>query len=146
MVYDIVNPSDPYTMDAPDLATALSAVCLLGEGRYGLRDRDGAVVVPVFLFGGHDEWARANFDGKDLEAVLASVSFSAVADCLDSCVIGGFTDRETFERGAALIDDPEKRATWRAEWLDRKRTSLNDIGGRAAKLAAHLRKLPARRT
>ena len=37
MKYTIINPHDPYTMEAASHAAALGAIAVLGEGMYGVR-------------------------------------------------------------------------------------------------------------
>ena len=37
MIYEIINPSDDYTIVADDFAAAAIAACLLGRGAYGLK-------------------------------------------------------------------------------------------------------------
>ena len=56
MKFDLVNPSDPYTLEADDLQVAGVACCLLGNGKYGLTGLgdDAGQDVPMFLLGGHD--------------------------------------------------------------------------------------------
>ena len=52
MLFEIINPSDPYTLETDSYAAAVAAVCILGEGKYGL-DPIGCDVpkVPLALFG-----------------------------------------------------------------------------------------------
>jgi len=54
-------------------------------------------------------------------------------------LIGDAAHRKAFEKGLELIDDPVKREQWREHWLDERRTSMNNIGGRAWGLAKRLR-------
>lgn len=57
MKFEIINPSDPYTMEADDLEIAAVSVSFLGDGKYALEGIDDAQGnnVPMFLLGGHDE-------------------------------------------------------------------------------------------
>lgn len=114
MQFEIINPSDPYTMTACDLEVAAVAVCLLGSGRYGLRGlgADSQARVPVFLLGGSDEWFMESF-GDNYETVATR--------CLE-------------DRSAALISAFESVTLGQSE-----RSSINDIGGRARQLAQTLR-------
>jgi len=143
MIYEIINMSDPYTIDAPSLQVAFVACSLLGNGQYGLRALEsGGIDVPVFMFGGHEEWCGQQF-GKGCDDVVAEVMSyygSSLADCLDSCLIGKRQDRDTYNDGLRLIDDAAKRDEWREKWHDSRRSSLNDIGGRSRKLAIAIRK------
>ncbi|RRU90009.1 hypothetical protein EGJ24_01155 [Stenotrophomonas maltophilia] len=111
--YTIINPSDPYTLIADDLVLAAISVCLLGSGKYALEAADGSEGVPFFLFGGHDEWFAAHGAGS-LDAALTAATgqrAEALAKVLESVTIVG------------------------------ARSSLNDIGEAAARLAAGVRKL-----
>lgn len=114
MKFEIVNPSDKYTMEAVDLEVAAVAVSLLGDGAYpltGLGEDEGQDV-PPFLFGGHDEWFAQKF-GMNFEETGRHViehRHSELADALDSVTIEG------------------------------RRSSLNDIGGRAKNLSIAVRR------
>lgn len=70
MRFEIINPHDPYTMDAPDMEIAAVAICLLGNGAYSLKGLDDAAGdnVPPFVIGGHDEWFNEQF-GADFNTV-----------------------------------------------------------------------------
>lgn len=68
--YEIVNPSDKCFLTAPTLLVAALAVALLGDGKYGLKDHEtGETAVPLFIFGGHDEWFQSQF-GSTFEQLL----------------------------------------------------------------------------
>lgn len=143
--YEIVNPSDPYTICADDRAVAAVACFLLGQGQYAFTDiENGEDGVPIFLFGGVDAWTNETF-GKNasdlIKGVLADKRDALIA-CLDSTLIGRPSDRASYEKGLELIDDPAKRKAWRDHWHDERRSSLNDIGGRAYELADRLRQPP----
>lgn len=119
MQFDIINPSDPYTMTACDLEVAAVAVCVLGHGRYGLRGLapDAGADVPVFLFPGTaDEWFRATF-GDDYDTVATR--------CLE-------------DRTGALVAALESVTLGRAE-----RSSMHNIGGLAQHLAGLVRTAPS---
>jgi hypothetical protein len=143
MLYEIINMSDPYTMEAHSLDVAAVACLLLGSGQYALDPfEEGAERVPMFMFGDPDPWFQQHF-GKPLKQVIADVRTNKraeIADCLDSVLIGKRRDRETYLAALALIDDPAKQQEWRDRWLDDRRSSLNNIGGRAYKIARNFRK------
>lgn len=138
MLFDIINPSDPYTMKADSLLTAAVAICLLGEGKLAIKQLDGDANVPIFLFGGHDEWFTKNLGGT-FQAVLNNVTDSPeLADCLDSVLLGGQEERQQFEQELQLLE-PEQRDEYRNLWHDERKSSDNDIGRRAWRMAQHLR-------
>jgi len=115
MKFEIINPSDPYTMDAPDMEVAAVAVSFLGDGKYPLKGigEDVGQDVPPFLFGGHDEWFVAKF-GMNFEDTAGHVMNhrnDELAQAFDSV---------TLQRD--------------------NRSSMNDIGGRAKALAQAVRR------
>jgi len=117
MKFEIINPSDPYTVEADDLQVAAVACCFLGDGRYAFEPVDGGTErVPIFLIGGHDEWFTQKF----------GMTFEATADhCMQ-------------HRAGDLARVLESVTLGRAE-----RSSLNDIGGRANALAQAIRRQAA---
>ena len=135
--FEIINPSDRYTLLADDFQLACVVCILLGDGRYGLQEVGGQRHMPIMFLGGGDEWAQATF-GKSLTDLLeyGTKDKPALATCLESVLIG---DRATYNAALSKIDDPAKRAAWRDEWHDRHRSSLNDIGGFAYKWAENIR-------
>jgi len=114
MKFNIINPSDPYTMEADDLEIAAVAVSILGNGKYpleGIGDATGENV-PPFLFGGHDEWFTEKFGGN-YEQIAQRV--------IDS-------------RSDALA-----RAFESVTLQSERRSSMNNIGARAAEYALAVR-------
>lgn len=113
MRFELINPSDPYTFEAEDLEVAAVAVCLLGEGAYMARATcEGAKPehdVPAFLLGGQDDWFRKRF-GVGFEASLVRM----------------------LERRAPALARALESVTLQRQ----SRSSLNDIGAKARKLAA----------
>lgn len=137
MEYEFINPSDRYTFLAEDYETAVLAVFCLGPA-YGAKPKDGGEDVPIFIFGGAVEWYKEKFghspdDGLDEKK-------EAVADALASFMLGDFEDRRRYNIALAAIDDPEKKSRFIDEWQD-GRSSLNDIGGAAHRLAGRLREV-----
>lgn len=138
MLFEIINPSDPYTMRAESFQEAAVAICLLGEGRYGLQEIDGEHEVPIFLFGGANEWFTKTF-GHDVEDCYKRADWSRIADVLGSVTIGSETDLKIYERTMAALTDPDSREKFAEIWLDERRSSMNNIGRRAQALAKNLR-------
>lgn len=144
MIYEIINPSDPYTMVADDFKVAAAAVLLLGRGKLGLScEEDHKQHVPVMLFGGAEEWLKEH-DLEDLGGFIEAHR-AEVAEALESVLIGSESDRKTFDKVIACISDPGDRQKARDTYHDQKRSSMNDIGGAAWEYAADLRKPKASR-
>lgn len=143
MLYEIINMSDAYTIEAKDLELAFVACVLLGRGQYAFEPLgDEGEKIPFFMFGGQDEWCQKHLQktaGAVLDGVMELRS-DELAECLDSCLIGGKDNRQTYFDGLELIDDLAKKEQWRKRWHDERRSSLNDIGGRAYEMAERLRK------
>src|SRR5579863_2871519 len=144
MLYEIINPSDPYTIEADSLAVAFVACVFLGSGQYAFKalDTDG-VDIPLFLFGNTEEWCHDHL-GESFKSVIDRVTTEPakrgeLERCLDSCLIGHEEDRKTYQAGLDLIDDPAKRERWRLRWHDDRLSSMHDIGTRAYGMVAALR-------
>lgn len=117
MEYEIINPSDPYRMEAEHLDTAAIAVCLLGDGQYAARPVGGGDEVPVFLFESPDPWFASRFGASYIETAK------------DVILRRG-------EELARVLDSVALRP-------GRERSSLNDIGARAKALAEAVRRKAA---
>ena len=145
MYYNIINPSDTYTLKADEVKVAAIVTLLLGGGKYGLEDKDRNCVVPIMAFGGDpDEWATRKF-GCDIKGLYAQADWLAVAECFESVAIVGIEDRQLYDEALAAMPEPA-RSEWRAKWHDTHRSSMNDIGGRAAKYAERAREKAAQQT
>ena len=142
MLYEIINISDPYTMEHDDPVIVAAAILLLGEGHYAaevISDKSTPEnKVPILIGTDPVNWFK-DTHGIDFSDVL-SRRRTDLADALDSVIIGSPDDRLLFFEALNLIDDPDKRALWREKWHDSRRSSINDIGGLARSLARALRK------
>lgn len=142
MLFNIINPSDPYTMRAVDLEVAAVAVCVLGEGKYALEEIGGERLgqVPMFPTGGHDEWFTKQF-GRNFADTLNHVCekrHDELIKALASVHLGTPADKAAFDERAAQCPDPEAVVELLHELHDAKRTSMNDIGRRAWSMAQAL--------
>lgn len=135
MIYNLVNPSDPYTFKADTYEIAALTVLCMGT-QYGASPKNGNENVPVFLFTNADEWYKETF-GKSVEEGLKA-NREAVADALLSMLYGGFEERETYEAALESITDAEKEKVFKEKWHARH-SSMNDIGSYAHKMAAVLK-------
>lgn len=136
MLFEIINMSDPYTMEADTYEEAAMACAVLGEGAYGLEEVGGEWSMPIFIFGGINEWCEKQF-GANLDACFAR-NKSQLPAVLRSVLIGTPAARESFNEAMAMTDDESKRQAFRENWHDKRRSSMNDIGKRAQKLAVAL--------
>lgn len=148
MLYEIINPSDPYTLEADDPKSAALACLLLGEGGYGLIPIDSEEPeVPIMLLWSEKDiaawWEKTFGPGETWQEYLAA-NREKVADVLDSVLVGSVADRKTYFHAMTLIESEEGRRAFREKYLDDRRTSLNNIGARAWKLAEALRKAARR--
>ena len=142
MIWEIINPSDSYSIDYPDWEVAAFAGVILGQGQYGLRGIDNDHELPIFLFGGHEEWVKSEFGANSFDewkTKFLNERKNEVADCLDSVLIGDHSDRASYNKGLELIKDAEARKEWKEHWHDQRRSSMNNIGAYAWELAEWLR-------
>lgn len=85
---EISNPSDYATIDCTDKIAASIAIVIMGQGHYGIIDDEGDEGMPIFLFGGHDEWFKGKF-GKSFEEAIETTGISRIADALDTIQLDG---------------------------------------------------------
>lgn len=133
MIYELINPSDPYTLRADDHHVAAVAGLLLGQGAIGVRAIDDSFSTPILF--GWDDWLAER--GIDLDQFIPAHR-PELADALDSVLIGKAAARQDVEDMLAVIAE-DKRAEWDARRQDRHRSSMNDIGSRAKAYARRLR-------
>ena len=133
-LYELINPSDPYTFRAPSLEIAGAAAAMLSTGfgavQYDPPAEDDSTPV---LFGWND-WMESR--GMDKSWFLAHLA--EIADALDSFLIGGRNTRADVEDAMSRMDE-KNREEFRASRQNRYRTSLNQIGEAAYNLSKRLR-------
>lgn len=134
MIYDIINPSDPVTMEAKTFEAALIATLLVGGGQYAAKPVEEGEEVRLFLFGGFDAWFEERYPGKKLDELIDENRADATAALRSFCT-GSVNDRRLFDAALTAITDESKRQQFLAEWDDRKRSSLNQITKRAHAIA-----------
>jgi hypothetical protein len=126
--YEIINPSDPYTMRADDFLIAAVTVAMLGNGKYGI---EGSPI----LFGWDAFFEKHEIDlPKFIDAHLEEI-----IACMDSVLIGRESNRIDVESALEAMT-PENRESYLEKWIDRRRSSMNDIGAGAKRWADALRK------
>lgn len=97
MKYEIINPSDYCTIDAPSETLAGAAVLLLGEGKYGVAtiDGDGTRILPLFPFGGHETWLREHAIDPDGFSAWIGEHLVELADALDTVALRPGAERSS---------------------------------------------------
>jgi len=147
MFYEVINPSDAISFRCNDRKCATLVLTILGGGAYGGRafndslEEEPDADIPIFLFGGLDEF-WATFDSRPIKDALSS-SLDEVAFALESVALGGVSERRSFDLAMSAITDESKRETFLAEYNDQKRSSMNDIMGRAHRIAKKMREKSA---
>lgn len=140
--YEIINPSDPYTLQATSDQVAIVATMILGCGQMGLADEEGNTVLPLLFLSSKEEFknfcAKKNIPSNSSEFLKEGNNRSEVVDALSSVLLGTFKDRRTYDRGLKLIETEEGKREWKDQWHD-ERSSYNDIGRTAWKLAESLK-------
>ena len=118
MEYELINPSDGYTFIAKDLEVAALTVFLLGAA-YGAQEKNGNIVVPIFLFGGDPvDWYQKLFNRTPDEGLVERRL--DVSESLASMMLGSFEDRRRYEAALeAITDDKKKRRIYckMARWV-----------------------------
>lgn len=148
MLYDLINPSDPYTLRTEFFEIAAQVCILLSEGQYGLKPLEpGGEDVPIFLFTDPDPWFIEHF-GRSLNDSLSHVLANqgpALAAAFRSVVLGSPHDREEFEASLKGLE-PQHHERFRKEWDQKRRSSLNNIGACAQQYALRVEELMHDRT
>ena len=81
MRFEIINPSDKAFIEGEFLPCCLATV-LFGRGQYALKQIDGDLEMPLFLFGKDpDGWFTKTF-GKNLKEAFDSVPKKEVGEAL----------------------------------------------------------------
>lgn len=136
MLYELINPCDPYTFIAENRETAALAVFLLttiyGAETSEAEDAD----VPVFFIWGAREWYKENFRRTPDEGLDAL--WPEVCDALESFVYGNPEERKLYEYTLSLIESEGSKEKYKRRWHDR-RDSMTDIGQAAWDTARLLR-------
>lgn len=132
-LYELINPSDPFTFESPDILTAGVAVALLSTG-FGAVCIDGSSDERTPVLFGWGEWLQS----YGLNDEWLAEHRLQVADALDSFLIGSASDRDELRRAMELMT-PEAREQFKSERNERQRSSMNNIGRAAYAMAARLR-------
>ena len=148
MIYTIVNPSDPVTIEADDKKVAIMAAMLLGQGLYGLKDENDELVMPILRFLGEEgtkEFLNETFGGKDETATGAFIKEHTreIGECFMSAFIGDIDKKRVFNNLTAEISKTEKQ-TKIIEHCKDAHGSLNDICAHSHRCGEVYLKIPTK--
>jgi hypothetical protein len=139
MLFEIINPSDPYFMESDSFEAACVA-CLHISHQMCLKEYEGEHDFPIPMF-----WKEADLDaywqetfGHDFPREMPDELRGQVVAALKSVTIGSPQDFYFYKKAMAAITDEAARAQFAHEWDDRKRSSINQIGRRAHSVAKAL--------
>src|SRR5215207_925512 len=92
MLYQVNTPGKAYTFETSSFTAACVVTTLLGGGFYSLW-QDGKQVMPVFMFGGAEEWFRRVFH-KNFMDVVQEVSPDEIAQIYMTILPGKPQERQ----------------------------------------------------
>lgn len=130
-LYELINPSDPYTFYAPSIEVAGVCAALLSTS-FGAKSVGDDESTPVLF--GWQEW----LDERGINMDWIDEHREEIAAAFDSFLIGDAAKRADVESMLKMLPE-ERRVEWRNERQDRQRTSLSQIGEAAYVNAAKLR-------
>lgn len=136
MILKIVNPSDAVTIETDDIIAAGIGITIVSDGWYGLTDEHGETVWPIVAFGGMEKFL--NDKGiKDINAYIVE-NAEKIATILETVAYGTVPDRQLFNSAQSHMT-PEEASKFRAEWNDKRRSSMTNIGENCLETARWLR-------
>jgi len=133
-LYELINPSDPYTFYAPSVEVAGVCAVLLSTS-YGAKPVSGDGESTPILFG-WQEWLTEH----GIDNAWITEHKDEIADAYDSFLIGDSSKRADVESMLAMLSE-DKRQEWRDQRQDRHRSSMSRIGEIAYVRAEAIRKL-----
>ncbi|MFJ0091963.1 hypothetical protein ACLDXG_19785, partial [Acinetobacter baumannii] len=94
MIFELINPSDKCTFEAPNLKIAALVTCVLGNGQYSAKGIENDLDVPFFIFGGHDEWFISNFglNFKETYIQVRNEEKFDLVNSFNSVLLGSYLD------------------------------------------------------
>ena len=131
MLYELINPSDPYIFEADSFGVAVITGMLLGMA-YGVEPQSGEDYFPIPLFNPHAEQDFEQRFGASPKDYL-SAHRPEVIKALKSLMLGHFEDYKRYKAACEAIDDPDKLKVFREKWFD-SISSINNIHMKAEQL------------
>jgi hypothetical protein len=119
MLYQINTPEKAYTFEASSFTAACVMTTLLGGGFYSLW-QDGKQVMPVFMFGGAEEWFRRVFD-KNFTDVVQEVSLDEISQIYMTILAGKPEERQRYLQELSMIHHSKRTllnaaSQWRPQY------------------------------
>lgn len=140
MIYYLVNPSDVITFEADDENVLMAGVLAL-SARVGLDSIGGGDTI-MFPFmadkATQQQWLDDRFGGDLVK--FREAHANEVADAVSSILYGSPSDRNLFQLATKKMT-PEETEIFRAEWNDKKRSSMNDYHKICMEAARRLREI-----
>jgi hypothetical protein len=126
-VYELINPSDKCTYEAPDDEVAALTAIILGEGHYAAEECETGRSACGIAFNG----LPSNTAGLTIENLKERLEArkADIATALESLIYASASDRKAVKAAGGDI----------AKFNDSKRSSMNNIGRRAQIMAETLR-------
>jgi hypothetical protein len=144
VIYELINPHDPYTFEAPDAQVAALVCLLLGGGAYGADPESGKEedTWGVHIFTKGDE-VEAEFQERWGMSIDASVRKRKddLAAALRSFMIAGRAERAGIKAAMEACPTQKARDAFVATYEDKKRSSLTELCSRARSAADRVEKL-----
>ena len=144
MIFDVINPSDAITFESENPAAMQVAFLLVTDsGMIGLEavGPDAPHVLDRgFMYGtdGGEVYLAKLLNGyKDLEDFIMK-NWEVMAASLESIVYGAPGDRTRFNTATEGMD-AERLRSFRADWNDQKRSSMNNYHAAAIRTAKIIR-------
>lgn len=132
VLYILMNPSDPYTFYAPNIAVAGVAVAMISTN-YGAKPAEGDGASSPMIFG-WDRWMAQ----QGIDTAWMVEHGAAIADALDSLLIGEPAQREELDQMWLSLPVDERHA-WRENRQREFQSSVNCIAARAYALSNQIR-------
>jgi hypothetical protein len=133
-LWELINPSDPYTFRAPDVRVAGMAAFIMSHA-YGAKRVGGGECSPMIL--GWDEWAAEH--GIDEQWIDSHAH--ELAEAFESFLIGPVEDREVIESIIREMQSASEIRKWKLERQDKLRSSFSAIGEAAYLAGDHFREV-----
>lgn len=139
MIYEFITPSDPITFKANSDKIAFFCALMLGQGKAGLKDENGAIELSPLLFLNLNAFEVAcNYLGCSLSEYGDRHS-DEIGDAFLSFSYGSINSRKEYDDAIEAITDPEKLKEFKEKHEDRNRSSLAQWVSQAWQIGEHFK-------